>query len=229
MKILGIFYSNNAADPKIMRSSLRSLEAAVAASKGIGEVRTCCWAPIEGNPFKESPAIFRLGVHLSISMQILKVMYEAIEAKETWDAVAYLEQDVLYPEWYFRWIGKLLEQNPQAEGVINLNYIGMRRFGFVRVNQRDEPMHQFSQRWDSALQHQEMVVRTCIRLGARCVEPDDKSKFVKIPYDENIQPSVHINHDKHFTSHNNIYSKEPWVEVHPYWGDFRQFYPEGLL
>lgn len=228
MKILGLWYSNNAAHPKILQSSLASLNDAVAFAKGDAEVRTCCWSKIEGNPFKDTPAIFRLGVHFSINLQILKIMYEALKAGEKWDAVAYLEQDVLYPEWYFRWILRLLAENEKAQGVINLNYVGMREHGFVRVNQRDEPMHQISQRWDAALAHQEFCVRECIRLGARNVEPDDKAGFVRIQYDEEIQPAVHINHDKHFTSHYNIYAKEPWVEEHPHWGDFRQYYPDGM-
>ena len=64
---------------------------------------------------------------------------------------------------------------------------------------------------------------------ARCVEPDDKKPFVKVPYDEGVQQAVHVNHDRHFTSHYNIYSTMPWAEAIVGWGDFRQYFPERLL
>jgi len=43
-----------------------------------------------------------------------------------------------------------------------------------------------------------------------------------IPY-EGDAPSVHINHERTFTSHRNIYA-EHGKPVHPYWGDASEYW-----
>jgi hypothetical protein len=102
----------------------------------------------------------------------------------------------------------------------------MNQTGWLDVNQRHEPLHQLSMRFQEGIRHLEEVAKSCIRDGAALLEPDDKSVFVEIPF-KGDRPSCHINHSKHFTSHFRIYQSHSQGKTsHPYWGNFREYYPE---
>jgi hypothetical protein len=227
MKLLGCWYSNNEINPKIMRSSLASISRAQQRSKETDvNVRTCTWEDIAENPFKGFKTHFKLSSHFGIAIQILRTIYEEERAGNTYNAVIFLEHDVLYPEDYFDRVGRVFEANPEAYGVSNLDYIGMNHTGWVKVHTRHEPMHQLSLRHDFAKYHFECVLKKCIIDGAEMLEPNDKSMFIQIPF-VGEKPSCHLNHSRHFTTHFTIYDKDSnGLTVHPYWGDYKNYYPE---
>ena len=162
--------------------------------------------------------------HLGIVIQILKVLYEVSAHDTCYDVVCFLEHDVLYPEDYFDRVGGALVDNDDAVGVTNMDYIGLNHTGWVRVRERHEPLHQMSVRWDLAVRHFEEKCKDCIVEGGTFLEPSNRSKFVKIPF-EDCRPSCHMNHTGHFTNHYATYERVADREEHPYWGDFRQYYP----
>ena len=106
-------------------------------------------------------------------------------------------------------------------GISHLDYIGLRETGWCEANQRDEPLHQMSCTWEMALWHFERVCKECIVKGSRLLEFNDLINCI-IPYD-GAAPSVHINHERTFTSHRNIYATEGQA-VHPYWGDAQDYW-----
>lgn len=110
-------------------------------------------------------------------------------------------------------------------GIANHNYIGLRRSGWCDVNQRDEPMHQLALRWPDAVAYFEQVVKTCVIEGARNIEFNELLNGV-LPFDPEVQPSVHINHGRCFSSHGNIYEQEGTL-VHPSWGPLTDYWHEG--
>ena len=111
-------------------------------------------------------------------------------------------------------------------GISHLDYIGLRETGWCEANQRDEPLHQMSCTWDMALWHFERVCRECIVKGSRLLEFNDLINCV-IPY-QGDAPSVHINHERTFTSHRNIYADEG-TSSHPYWGEASEYWHEDGL
>ena len=226
MRLLGCWYSNNLIHPKIIHSSLRSVARAQTEAKETEvEVRTCTWDDVPENPFIGYKTFFRLGNHFGITIQILRALYEEQRSGREYDAVVFLEHDVLYPHDYFDRVGLALAANPEAYGVSNLDYIGLNHTGWLGVHTRHEPMHQLSLRHGFAGYHFECVLRKCIVEGAELLEPHDKSNFVQLPF-VGERPSCHINHSKHFTSHYTIYDLDArGLTVHPYWGDFRDYYP----
>jgi len=117
---------------------------------------------------------------------------------------------------------------PRAKpvGIAHHDYIGLRASGWCEVNQRDEPMHQLALCWDEAIPHFESVQRACVTKGSELLEFNDLINCV-IPY-KGEAPSVHINHERTFTSHRNIYAAEG-KPSHQYWGDAADYWnPEWL-
>jgi Glycosyl transferase family 2 len=226
LTVLGCWYTNNVVHPKILRASLNRLALAQKNSRQRVEVLTCSWETIAGNPFPAYLTHFRLGVHLGIAMQILRILYEAEAAGLTPDLVCFLEHDVLYPEDYFDRMARAVHERLDRLGASNLDCIGMNHTGWCQVICRQEPMHQMALRFPYAVEHLEQVQRACIVQAAVNLEPDDKSILVRLPY-QGDRPSVHINHNHHFTSHPNCYARDSVGETfHPYWGPFQQYYPE---
>ena len=223
MKLLGCWYSNNEINSKIIESSLRSIKRAVDCSHCEVKVSTCNWSRVRNNPFTEYIALYKLGVHLGIILQILRILYEE---DADYDAVCFLEHDVLYPHGYFDRVAKKFEENPDAQIVSHLDYIGMNQTGWLEVTCRQEPMHQRSFRYGIAVEHMNNSVKTAITEGNVILEGNHYSS-VQIPF-RGDEPSCHINHSKHFTSHFNCYAKNSkGVVDHPYWGNFRLYYPKG--
>lgn len=225
MKILGCWYSNNGIHPKIIQSSLSSIKKAVDSSQ-ISQVKvvTCNWQHINNNPFEEYVSLYKMGIHLGIILQILRIFYEEERKGNKYDAVSFLEHDVLYPDDYFDRVDKAFHSNPLT--VSNLDYIGMNETGWLDVKCRQEPMHQFSFQYNTAIKHMQNLIKEAVINGNVILE-GNKYSNIKIAYN-GTKPSCHINHSKHFTSHFNCYCRDSrGIVEHPYWGNYRKYYPDG--
>jgi hypothetical protein len=198
---LGIFYTNNNV-PNVVRESLLTLEK----FKDVADILTCVWSPIADNPFYETSAITKTSSHLNIIIQILQLLYTARETKE-YNYVSFLEHDVLYPDGYFDF--------PEfSNGVMtNMNYKGICGNGWQNRNADHEPLHQMTMVFSEAIDHFEKLLFEAIKMGGVLVEPNIKRLQWRC-----INPAVHVNHGKHFTSHFSIYDKETH-EIDSYWGD----------
>lgn len=198
---LGIFYTNNNV-PKVVSESLHTLEK----FRDVADIMTCVWNPIPGNPFYEVGAMTKSSSHLNIIIQILQLLYTARETNK-YNYVSFLEHDVLYPDGYFDF--------PEFSNAVmtNMNYKGISANGWQKRNADHEPLHQMTMVFSEAINHFEKLLHQAIRLGGVLVEPNIKRLQWKC-----VNPAVHINHGKHFTSHFSIYSKETH-ETDPYWGD----------
>ena len=202
---LGIFYTNNNV-PKVVKESLLSLEK----FKDVADILTCVWNPIPGNLFYEVGAMTKSSSHLNIIIQILQLLYTARETNK-YEYVSFLEHDVLYPDGYFDF--------PEfSEGVLtNMNYKGISEGGWQRRTADHEPLHQMTMVFSQAISHFEKLLHEAIKVGGVLVEPNIKRLQWRC-----LNPAVHINHGKHFTSHFSIYSKD----THPtdsYWGDSKEW------
>lgn len=205
VKKLGIFYTNNNVD-KVVKASLDTLTK----FNGKADILTCTWKHIEGNPFYEAMAMTKSSNHLNIVIQILQLLYVA-KSSGNYDYVSFLEHDVLYPDGYFDY--------PEFEdGVItNMNYMGICASGFQKRMAAHEPLHQMTMRFKDALVHFENLFKEAIANGQVLLEPEmRRGKW------ECVNPAVHVNHGKHFTSHYTIYGAGN-IEHDPYWGDFKDW------
>ena len=223
MKILGCWYSNCGISSKIITASLNSIQRAKEACEDVNIV-TCNWSHIKDNPFEEHVTLYKQGVHLGIILQMLRILYEEEKKGNKYDAVSFLEHDVLYPDDYFQKVKQAFRSNPMT--VINMNYIGMNQTGWLDVVQRDRPMHQFTFQYAIIMKHFDSLLREAVMNGNVILE-GNRYSTVQIPY-AGIKPACHINHSKHFTSHFNCYAKDARGKInHPYWGNYRQYYPDG--
>ena len=221
MRILGCWYSNNGVDNKIIQSSLNSIKTARDNYKDVNIV-TCNWAHIPNNPFEEHLTLYKMGIHLGIILQMLKILYAEEKKGNKYDVVSFLEHDVLYPDDYFHRVSEGFRSNPLT--VINMDYIGMNQTGWLDVVQRDKPMHQFSFQYVIIMKHMDWLMREAV-LNGNVILEGNKYSAIQIPY-QGSKPSCHINHSKHFTSHFDCYAKNSnGKTTHPYWGDFKQYYP----
>lgn len=197
---LGIFYSNNNVD-NVVYESLMTLNK----FQGKADILTCVWRPIPGNPFFETTAMTKSSNHLNIVIQILQLLYAARESGN-YKYVSFLEHDVLYPEGYFDF--------PDFEsGVMtNMNYKGICADGFQLKTAEHEPLHQMTMIFTEAIEHFEKMLKEAIRSGGILLEPQSNRHQWMC-----VNPAVHVNHGKHFTSHFSIYSKIT-APADSYWG-----------
>jgi hypothetical protein len=223
VKILGCWYSNNGINTRIIRSSLESIKKAKDSYKDVNVV-SCNWSHNQDNPFTEHITLYKMGNHLGIILQMLRVVYEEEKRGNKYDVISFLEHDVMYPDDYFHRVKEGFRSNPIT--VINLDYIGMNHTGWLDVIQRDEPMHQFSMRYSAAIKHFDLLMREAVMNGNVYLERS-KQSAIRIPF-KGDKPACHINHSKHFTNHYDCYAKNSNGQVdHPYWGNFKQYYPDG--
>lgn len=110
-KNIGIFYSNNN-HKKVIDRVLQQLHKA----KNV-DIITCPWETIDNNPFPEFLSPVKVASHLTITLQILKLLNVA-NALRRYERVYFLEHDVLYPETYFDVVGT---HNTD----VNANYMGL--------------------------------------------------------------------------------------------------------
>jgi hypothetical protein len=205
---LGIFYSNNNT-PKLFPVIQASLESIRIASENKADVMTCMWNHEPKNPFIEYIAWTKTSSHLNQLLQIMQLLYSAREVN-SYEYVSFLEHDVLYPEGYFDF--------PDFEnGVVytNMNYKGINRDGFQPLNQRDEPFHQMTMRFDDAIKHCESILPNALIKNGGNIEPND---IIRKQWECKNSP-MHVNHGMHFTSHYNVYSKTNLYTTDPYWGE----------
>ena len=208
---LGIFYSNNY-QPETQPAIKKSLETLVTASKDKADILTTVWYKQEGNPFTEFQSLTRTFGHINQVLNILQLLYNA-EKIGGYNYVSFLEHDVMYGEGYFDF-----EDFNEGQVLTNMNYIGLNESGWQVKKQNDEPMHQMTMRFSDAITHFEKVLKNAILIGAGLVEPQDLERIQW----EAPNPSVHINHGHHYTSHNSIYSTQT-TEVDDYWGEYTQY------
>lgn len=209
---LGIFYSNNH-NPSIfpaIRASLKSIEKA---ANNKADILTCMWNKEPENPFPEYIAWTKTSSHLNQLLQIMQLLYVAREINN-YKYVSFLEHDVLYAEGYFNF-----PEFNNGEVYTNMNYMGINKNGFQALGQRDEPFHQMTMRFDDAIFHCEKILANALITNSGLIEPQTIKRKQWIS--EN--PSIHINHGSHFTSHYNIYSKTKLTQQHPYWGNHSDY------
>lgn len=250
-KILGIWYSNNAAPPTMLGDSLASIATAAWHTSHDVRIVTCPWLPIQGNPFQEAIAKFKSGpAHLNIARQQQQAIAAALARDPDWkpDAVSFLEHDVLYPPGYFDRVGDALSMNPAATVVSHKDYIGLNATGWLATVQRHEPLHQLTVRYDFAIANLARAEQEAV--GGICeLEPDphhryegqaaiplnpDRSRWHRIEPDPGIgfAPSVHVNNPGRLTSHGEACYQsvsagpdgKPMLE-HPYWGVWSKRWP----
>jgi hypothetical protein len=210
---LGIFYSNNNT-PSIYPAIQASLKSIQKAAEGKADVLTCMWQHEPQNPFPEFIAWTHTSSHLNQLLQVMQLLYQAREI-HNYKYVSFLEHDVLYPEGYFDF--------PDFEEgcvITNMNYMGINVDGFQPLGQRDEPFHQMTMRFDEAIKHCESILANALIRNAGLIEPQN---IVRKQWNC-INPPIHINHGKHFTSHFSIYTKNVYIN-HDYWGEHKNVWP----
>jgi hypothetical protein len=212
-KRLGIFYSNNntrSIYPAI-RASLRSIKKC---SERKADILTSMWIQEPENPFPEFIFWTQSSSHLNQLLQILQLLYQAKEIKE-YEYVSFLEHDVLYPEGYFDY-----PDFEEGRILTNMNYMGINADGFQPLGQRDEPFHQMTMRFSDAIKHCESILANALVRNSGLIEPQN---MIRDQWNC-INPSIHINHGSHFTSHYNVYTKDVFP-IHGYWGNYKDNWP----
>lgn len=200
---LGIFYTNNNVS-SVVEYCLKDL----IKFENKADIVSCVWQKIEGNPFHELIAYTKHSHHLNIIIQILQLLYFA-QNNKNYDYVSFLEHDVLYPDDYFDFDGI----DNHNEGLVNENYIGLCKNGFQKKNQHDLPLHQTTMRFDDAIVHFEKLIIRAVKERSVILEPTLLQKR------QCKNPSLHINHGAHFTSHFNIYSTSNIYQQESLWGN----------
>lgn len=211
-KRLGIFYSNNTNTTiyPAIRASLKSIEKA---AKGKADIYTCMWRSEPENPFREYIAWTQTQSHLNQLLQIMQLLYSAREVKG-YEYVSFLEHDVLYGEGYFDF-----EPFDRGKVLTNMNYMGICKDGWQPLGQRDEPFHQMTMHFEDAILHCEEILSNALIRNSGLIEPQHLERIQW----EAKNPSVHINHGHHFTSHYNVYRKDNMYLEHPYWGEHSEW------
>lgn len=240
LKILGIWYTNNAAPQSVMVDSLNSIRIASLSSRHMVMIRTSVWEIIAGNPFPQVCARDRSGTHLGIVKQQLDCVASADPFE--WEIICFLEHDVLYPDDYFDRVADAFLGNPSANVVVNLDYEGLNATGWLKVKERHEPLHQMSMRRKKALANFERCIHDYnAQVPDTMLEPDSSSFSID---HQNVlrrdwhrigfgfgKPAIHINHPRRFTSHGEVVfeADSGGVLVHPYWGKAADHWPGGEL
>jgi hypothetical protein len=210
---LGIFYSNNNT-PSIYSAIQASLKSIQKAADGKADILTCMWQREPENPFPEFIAWTQTTSHLNQLLQVMQLLYQAKEINN-YEYVSFLEHDVLYPEGYF-------DFPDFEEGIVmtNMNYMGINVDGFQPLGQRDEPFHQMTMKFEEAIKHCESILSNALIRNSGLIEPQN---IIRKQWNC-INPSIHINHGRHFTSHFNVYTKNVFTH-HEYWGEHKNIWP----
>lgn len=206
---IGIFYTNNGINPEVVNKSLETIEIAKNFSKKT-EIIVCPYKIGNQNYFMEVESIFKIGGHINIVTQILQALY-TVKNYSNFKYVSFLEHDVMYPENYF------VYEDLDVDCAYNDNYIGICKNGFQKKNQHSQPpLHQMTMKYEYALKHFERLLSVYMSRNFEILEPSgSQRRFIS-------NPSVHINHGNHLTSHYSIYSKET-TQSNDYWGSFGKY------
>ena len=212
---LGVFYSNNN-NPSIFPAIQKSLETIEKASRGVADIVTCVWNPIEANPFVELISWVQNAGHLNQLLQIMQCLYFARNSGQ-YEWVSFLEHDVMYPEDYFSF---------NETGYVNCvftneNYIGICEKGFQDKKWTNQfPFHQMTMRFEDAIKHCESILSNALITNSGIIEPGDG--FTRRTWSTK-NPSVHINHGVHFTSHFETYKSNEFSSNNEYWGHYSKY------
>lgn len=204
---LGIFYSNNNT-PEIYPAIRASLTSIKKAAEGKADIITCMWQPEPENPFVEYIAWTKTSSHLNQLLQIMQLLYCAREI-HNYEYVSFLEHDVLYPEGYFDY-----PEFNNNEVITNMNYMGVNKMGWQNKTANHEPFHQMTMKFNDAILHCEEILANALITNSGMIEP----QYIKRRQWNCVNPAVHINHGKHFTSHYSIYKTHDLYLHQPYWG-----------
>jgi hypothetical protein len=217
--ILAAYYTHNRIRESLLRTSIQSV--ASACKHAGSDLVVCSWEPVPGD-WKNIICPYKDNGLLNIIIQILMIMYKYEGA---YNFISLCEHDCLYPHDYFTRLQKLIDTGRAVEGISNREYIGLNETGYLRVNQRDEPTSALSLEWSFARATLERKLKTFIAGGYCCIEPEDKSAFLRL--EDGGHPMVHVNMNNtdknhHLTSHYNVYEKDGQQMEHPYWGDYKK-------
>jgi len=209
---LGIFYSNNNT-PEIYPAIRASLASIKKAAEGKADILTCMWQHEPENPFVEYIAWTKTSSHLNQLLQIMQLLYAAREI-HNYEYVSFLEHDVLYPEGYFDY-----PEFNNGEVITNMNYMGINKMGWQDKTADHEPFHQMTMKFADAITHCEEILANALITNSGMIEP----QYIKRRKWKCINPAVHINHGKHFTSHYSIYNTHDLYLNQDYWGNHSDY------
>lgn len=212
-KRLGIFYTNNH-NTLIFDTIKLSLETIKKASDNKADILVCSWNRINFSPFNEIIAQTKISSHLNQILQILQLLYYARIQNKDYEYVSFLEHDCLYGEKYFDY------PDFNSNCTCNMNYIGLSSDGWQNKNQNDKPLSQITMKFNYAIKHFESILPNALIRNSGLLEPPHDNNNIGEWNCEN--PSVHVNHGYHFTSHYSIYSKNKFVD-HNYWGNYLKY------
>ena len=225
---LGIFYTNNN-NPKTDESIKQSLKSIEIASLNKADIITCVWNKIINNPFTEIIAQTKNPSHLNQILQILQTLLFAKKQNANYKYVSFLEHDCLYSENYFDY------EEFESDSICNINYIGLCEKGWQNKNQEDRPLSQVTMKFEKAIDYFQMILPNAILTNSGSLEPwwQDCKKHFSIKNLDLIKkwnnnnwscknPSVHINHGYHFTSHYRTFSHKTY-DIDNYWGTYKQY------
>jgi len=235
-KLLAVWYSDNSALPALLdRSAASIVQARRFTQRHDVTVSACSWAPVPafGGHGRAFTGTKRRGYD-TIVAQIDQAVQAAIVKGETYDAVCFMEHDVLYPANYFDRIGDALAATPAAPVVSNLDYIGLNGTGWQHVRERHEPLHQLTLRWDTFAANLARAKGEA-RAGRPVVlEPNhgaDRKEWVRLFPRVDVQmPAVHVNHAAgRLSSHGEVcYEPVGYTLDHPYWGEAKHAWPHEM-
>jgi hypothetical protein len=223
LKLLGVWYTNNAAPELLLRMSLGTIRrAAVATVHHDVAVRTSAWRPIADNPFPCHLGSPEAAGHAAILAQVRR----CLDGAGAYDAMLFLEHDVLYPPDYFDRMGNALAAG--APVASNLDYEGLNETGWLVVCERHEPLHQLALCKEVALENLARAEAECLAQGWAYLEPQgDRSDWARLP-PAGYMPAIHVNWPNgRFTNHGEIVFQpcSGGRLVHPFWGNFEDWWP----
>lgn len=208
---VGIYYTNNNISNQIIDKTLSTIYKNY--NNDI-DIISSVWNPIPNNPFIQLISEYKVMSHINICLQILQCLHMANKINKNYDYVYFLEHDVLYPKNYFN-----LDKR-ESNIYCNTNYIGLNENGYQSLDRVDKPLSQMCMKFEFAINHFENILLSFIKdIDSVNIEPNIKN--ITLIY--NDLPSVHINHDKPFTSHFDVYGKV-FTQNHFYWGDSKLYY-----
>lgn len=213
LKILGVYYTNSAVSKTIQEHGLYRIKLMTQKTPGADYICSV-WDETPLIPKdKQQKSFFRNNGHLNIALQIQRMLLTT----KGFNYVAFLEHDVLYHEDYLNALARNYQDG--YDGISYRSYMGMNAKGYQKLVHKDEPMSMLSMTYDKAVALMREKIDYYIVNGSGCIEPDDKSKMLKVTGEDN----VHVNMNEtarshHFTSHYNVYSKTHIYPVHSYWG-----------
>jgi hypothetical protein len=215
---LGIFYTNNNINPKILEASIRSI------NKCNIDIISSSWLPITIGEFPDSElsmvqqlqSKYNQSSHTTICIQILQCLYAARNRKEvTYSYVSFLEHNVLYHNSHF--------QYPFGDIMFNDNYIGMCEIGYQLKKYYQYPLYQMTMKFENAITFFQNQLNASLQQDSIELVPPEKQHFNIY---HSLIPNVHINNVNNLTSHHGTFDTQNIYPMDSYWGHYQRYYPE---